>query len=176
MNVPRTFAQGFAFLIGFLIALYLSPMIVRLSHAEPPVDESTARQQLEAALLQEVNELRQRYHLIPLQRSAELDGVARGHSDDMARRNFMSHVTPEGANPVDRMHRAGLAGFTLAAENLGRTDVQSAPAREIVRAWLDSSAHRENLLAPHFNTTGIGVTRAADGGLLFTQVYVTYPR
>lgn len=175
--MPRTFAQGCAFLIGFLIALYLSPMIVKLSRADgPPLDESAQRAQLEVALLAEVNELRQRFHLIPLQRAEDLDGVARGHSDDMARRNFMSHVTPEGANPVDRMHRAGVGGFTLAAENLGRTDVLSAPAREIVRAWLESSAHRENLLAPHFNTTGIGVTRAPDGGLLFTQVYVTYPR
>ena len=36
--------------------------------------------------------------------------------------------------------------------------------------------HRRNLLSPPFNTTGIGIARAADGSLIYTQLYLTFPR
>ena len=98
--MPRNFAQGLAFVIGFAIALYLSPMMVKLSQAEP-VPEGAVFEQLEGELLTAVNSVRARYNLIPLQRSQDLDRVAESHSSDMAQRNFMSHVTPEGVNPVD---------------------------------------------------------------------------
>ncbi len=119
--------------------------------------------------------MRAQHHLIPLARADALDAVARAHSLDMAERGFFAHVTPDGANPVDRIQRAGVAGFTLAAENLGVTD-RGDPVHEIVRAWLASPDHRQNLLAPAFNTTGVGVSMAGDGSLLFTQLYLTVPR
>ena len=34
----------------------------------------------------------------------------------------------------------------------------------------------ENLIAPAFNATGVGIARRADGTLFYTQVYVTFPR
>jgi uncharacterized protein YkwD len=36
--------------------------------------------------------------------------------------------------------------------------------------------HRRNLLAPAFNTTGVGSARASDGTLYFTQLYVTFAK
>jgi uncharacterized protein YkwD len=171
--MPRTFLQGAAFLLGLGIAFLLSPMTLEIARADGAGDASFA--ELEARLLDEVNAVRARHHLIPLQRTPELDRVARAHSADMARRNYLSHDSPEGANPVDRIARGGVAGFTLAAENLGKTN-RPDPNREILQSWLNSPEHRRNLLSPPFNTTGIGIARAADGSLLFTQVYVTYPR
>jgi uncharacterized protein YkwD len=76
---------------------------------------------------------------------------------------------------VVRLEAARLSGFTLAGENIGSTN-RPAPNREIVTGWLNSTVHRTNLLAPAFNATGIGIARAADGSLLYTQLYVTYPR
>jgi uncharacterized protein YkwD len=171
--MPRTFSQGAAFLLGFAIAFLLSPMTVRLARADTAVGAPFA--ELEAQLLEEVNAVRARHTLIPLRRMPELDRVARDHSADMARRNYLSHDSPEGANPVDRITRGGVDGFTLAAENLGRTN-RGDPNREIVHGWLASPDHRRNLLTPPFNTTGIGIARATDGSLIYTQVYVTYPR
>jgi uncharacterized protein YkwD len=171
--MPRTLFQGIAFLIGFWIALAVSPMTVKFARADEPA--ATPFADLETQLLAEVNAVRSRHHLIPLQRSPELDRVAMRHSDDMARRNYMSHHSPEGTNPVDRITRSGLSGFTLAAENLGKTNRRD-PNREIVDNWLASPDHRRNLLTPPFNTTGIGIARAPDGSLIYTQVYVTYPR
>jgi uncharacterized protein YkwD len=169
--VPRTLGQALGFLLGFWLALFLSPLSVETARAGDPV----AFAPLEDALHRRVNALRADRHLIPLRRLPELDRVARAHSADMARRRYLSHETPEGANPVDRLQRAGLTGFTLAAENAGRTSDHD-PNAGIVRAWLRSTPHRRNLYAPPFNATGVGIARAADGELYYTQLYLTYPR
>jgi uncharacterized protein YkwD len=170
--MPRTLVQAAFFLGGLWLALFLAPMTVQLARADVG-DVPFA--ELEAHLLNEVNAVRSRHHLVPLRRAPELDAIARSHSLDMARRNYLSHETPEGANPLDRIQNGGVEGFTLAAENLGRTD-RSNPNQEIVFNWLRSPDHRRNLLAPPFNGTGIGIARAADGSLIYTQLYVSVPR
>jgi uncharacterized protein YkwD len=171
--MPRNPIQGLAYLIGFSIALWLSPLSVRMARAQP--EPAAAFADLEAGLFTAVNAVRAEHQRIPLQRVPALDRIARAHSADMAQRGYFAHLSPEGANPVDRIASGAVDGFTLAAENLGRTD-QSPPNRAIVRGWLASPEHRRNLLAPPFNATGIGIARAPDGALLFTQVYLTYPR
>jgi uncharacterized protein YkwD len=171
--MPRTFVQAAAFLLGIGISLLFSPARLQLARAD--AESGAPFAELEAQLLHEVNAVRAQHDLIPLRRTPELDRAALGHSVDMARRNYLSHDSPEGANPVDRILRAGVEGFTLAAENLGKTN-RGDPNREIVRSWLASPDHRRNLLAPPFNTTGIGIARTADGFLVYTQLYVTVPR
>ena len=168
--MPRTPLQALAFLLGVTIALFLSPFSGR---ADDGFDAKLAEH--ESALYTEVNRVRARHQLIPLTRRPDFDRVARAHSADMAQRGYFAHDSPEGTNPVDRLELAGLSGFTLAAENLGRTD-RHFPLREIVEGWLRSPDHRRNLLAPPFNTTGVGVARAAGGALVYTQLYVTVPR
>ncbi len=182
--MPRTLGQAAGFLLGFWIAIFLSPFTIQIARAEgpaaPAAQASAARPAPELAALEEglhtaVNAVRTGRHLIPLARSAELDRIARAHSLDMARRGYFSHESPEGANPVDRLARGGADGFTLAAENIGQTNRANPPA-EIVRSWLASPDHYRNLVAPPFNTTGIGAARMPDGSVIFTQLYLTFPR
>ncbi|MHC4966846.1 MAG: CAP domain-containing protein, partial [Planctomycetota bacterium] len=125
--MPRTVGQGLAFLLGFCSALALSPFRVEIARAD---SNAASYEQLEARLHQEVNAVRARRHLIPLERDPALDAVARAHSADMARRGYLNHVNPEGQNPVDRLRAAGIEGFSLAAENAGLTD-RDDPNREI---------------------------------------------
>jgi uncharacterized protein YkwD len=170
--MPRSFGQGLAFLLGFWLALALSPFRVEIARAD---SNAASYAELEARLHQEVNALRARRHLIPLERDPALDAVARAHSADMARRGYLNHVNPEGQNPVDRIHAAGIEGFSLAAENTGLTD-RPDPNREILQGWIGSPVHRRNLHAPPFNRTGIGISQAANGAYYYTQLYVTVPR
>jgi uncharacterized protein YkwD len=168
--MPRNLVQALAFLLGFWIALLLSPFTTWASGGD-----DAAFAELEAELHGAVNAERAARHLIALARRPDLDAVARAHSADMARRAYLSHVTPEGLDPVGRLGRAGVDGFSLAAENAGQTS-KADPGREILGGWLASPVHRQNLHAPPFNATGIGVARAADGTFYYTQLYVTYPR
>ena len=169
--VPRTLLHALAFLFGLWLALLLWPLHAA---AGSPADASPFAR-LEAAFHDEVNAVRTSKHLIELRRLPEIDRVARAHSQDMARRHYLSHVTPEGRNPVDRLHEGGVSGFTLAAENAGMT-TRPDPNREILQGWLHSDDHRHNLYAPPFNATGIGVAQADDGTFYYTQLYVTLPR
>ena len=169
--MPRTIGQALGFLLGFWLALWLSPFRA----SGEPAHASAPYAALESALHRDVNAVRAQRHLIPLERLPELDAVARAHSLDMVRRGFLAHESPEGANPVDRLHAHRIEGFTLAAENLGTTS-RADPNREILSGWLQSAVHRRNLYAPPFNATGIGIARRADGSLVYTQLYVTYPR
>jgi uncharacterized protein YkwD len=168
--VPRTPAQAVGFLLGFWIALWLSPFGARGDTLPAP-----AFPELEATLHRSVNAVRAERHMVALDRRPELDAVALAHSLDMVTRRFMAHENPEGENPLDRLVRAGVDGFTLAAENLGITD-RADPNREVLQAWLASPTHRDNLYTPPFNATGIGIARAPNGSLVYTQVYVSYPR
>ena len=169
--MPRNPMQAVCFLLGLALTLWLSPLVVRAT----PDLEAGQRDALEADLHAQVNRVREVRHLIPLARIAELDAVARAHSRDMAERRYLSHESPEGQNPVHRLQAGGIRGFSLAAENIGLTD-RSEPTREILEGWLGSPEHRQNLHAPAFNATGIGVARRADGTLLYTQLYITLPR
>ena len=166
--MPRTLGQGAAFLFGFWLALWL---LVPLSARA----ENSDLVELEAGLHAEVNAARERHHLVPLHRDSRVDAVAAAHSRDMVRRAFFSHINPEGENPPARLERAGLSGFALAAENVGMTS-RGAPNREIVTGWLASPIHRKNLLASAFNITGVGIARAPNGTLYYTQLYLSVPR
>ena len=168
--MPRTLAQGLSFLIGFSIALWLSPFTVRIAKAD-----TVSHAEQEARFHAEVNARRSTRHLIALERDPVLDAVARAHSEDMARRGFFSHLNPEGQNPLDRIEATGRDDFTLAAENVGVT-MRPQPNREILQGWLASPEHRRNLDTPPFNRTGIGIARGADGAWYYTQLYLTVPR
>jgi uncharacterized protein YkwD len=168
--VPRTLGQAVGFLLGLWLALLLAPL--RVAANEAPV---AGEPDLEAALLEAVNATRAAHHLIPLRRSPALDAVARAHAADMVRRNYLSHHSPEGTDAVARLQADGVDGFSLAAENIGRTN-ETPPNQRIMESWLASPTHRTNLLTAAFNTTGLGIVRTPDGALVYTQVYVTYPR
>jgi uncharacterized protein YkwD len=165
--MPRTLLQAAAFLLGLWLALLAWPGYAAAADVEFAA--------LEAAFHEQINAFRGSQHLISLQRLSEIDRVARAHSEDMAQRHYLSHVSPEGKNPVDRLRAGGVSGFTLAAENAGLTS-RGQPNDEIFQGWLHSADHRRNLVAPPFNATGIGIARATDGTWYFTQLYITLPR
>ena len=54
------------------------------------------------------------------------------------------------------------------AENVAFGDMG---AKEVVKMWLGSSGHRKNIEG-HYNLTGIGIAKARDGNLYFTQIFI----
>jgi uncharacterized protein YkwD len=169
--MPRTPFDAAGFVAGFWLAVALVlPIGAPWAAAEDP-----GLALLEGRLHLAVNEFRREQHLIPLERRPELDAVARAHSEDMARRGFFSHTSPEGDTWVERLARAGIGGFTMAGENVGQTS-RAEPNREILEGWKASPAHRENLMWRPMNATGVGIARAPDGRLFYTQLYLHIPR
>ena len=130
----------------------------------------------EGELLESVNRVRAQHKLIELAPSQDLARVARAHAEDMARRGYLSHVNPEGENPLQRAQSAGLSGFRLFAENIGATTVAGDRVQTIVDEWMRSHDHRENVLNPAFNTSGVGVVETGSGQTIIVELYATYPR
>jgi uncharacterized protein YkwD len=91
--------------------------------------------------------------------------AARGHSRDMADRNYFSHDSPDGRSPWDR---AGAAGYDRAiGENIAKG--QRTP-EAVMSAWMNSDGHRRNIL--NCDARAIGVGLAYDGGTpVWTQLF-----
>ncbi|HEY1404267.1 MAG TPA: CAP domain-containing protein [Pyrinomonadaceae bacterium] len=104
---------------------------------------------------------------------ADLTRMARLHSENMARQNFFDHIDPQGQNMTMRARACGVCGWSAIAENIAYNSGYDDPAGFAVERWLTSSKHRANLLREGFTHSGVGVARAADGRVFFTQVFVT---
>lgn len=108
-------------------------------------------------LFDKANEERDKRGLTTLQWDDRLRAVGFKHSRDMLARGYFSHVSPDGADPFDRMAAAGIT-YTVAGENLA-----FAPTVDIAHTGLmNSPGHRANILKADFRQLGIG---CADGGI-----------
>jgi uncharacterized protein YkwD len=117
-----------------------------------------------------LNEERAGRGLAPLRYEARLELASQRHSEDMAKRAFFEHDTPEGVEPYARMLAAGYpANNAFTGENIARGEgVESSPV-EIVDSWMRSRPHREAILHPSFAEVGVGVAVAAPAALYTTD-------
>lgn len=113
-----------------------------------------------------VNEERQKRGIKPLVWDEKRAEVGRKHSEDMFRRGYFSHYSPEGKDVGDKLEEAGIS-YTVAGENL-------ALAPDVSRAHtglMNSEGHRRNILDPAFHKIGIGAVDGGVYGKMFTQVF-----
>jgi len=128
--------------------------------------ELTTDSESEKKMLELVNKERVNRGIKPLVWDIDLSQVGRKHSEDMFKRGYFSHYSPEGADVGDRLAEAGIF-YSFAGENL-------ALAPDVSRAHIglmNSQGHKRNILDPAFAKIGIG---AIDGGIygkMFTQVF-----
>lgn len=103
--------------------------------------------------------------LAPLRCDAALADAAWAHSDDMCRRDYFDHESPEGEGPWDRAERAG-ATFQWVGENIAWGYVDAA---EVHEGWMTSPGHRANILGD-YGRLGVGRVDCG-GGPVWTQVF-----
>ncbi|HEV7843666.1 MAG TPA: CAP domain-containing protein, partial [Pyrinomonadaceae bacterium] len=109
----------------------------------------------------------------PLVWDAELSNMARQHSFDMARAGLLDHRGPDGRDMADRARTMGIRGWRVLGENIAFNQGFDDPSAFAVQRWMGSSKHRDNILNNQFTRTGIGVARASDGSIYFTQVFMS---
>jgi len=104
----------------------------------------------------------------PIRLSATLDEVALGHASDMAVHNYFEHVDPAGRTPADRVRAVGYPE-KLVGENIayGPQSVE-----EVVKGWLDSPGHCENIMDARFAEMGVAYAAGQAGrrGLFWVQL------
>lgn len=120
---------------------------------------------VEARILEIVNEERKQQHVAPIQLGETLRTIAQDHSDDMLKRAFFDHVNPSGEGPSDRIARQERRLIGTTGENIweftGYDSARSSGlAEKIMRDWMGSPGHRENILRKEFTHLGVGVSAA----------------
>lgn len=139
-----------------------------------------------------INERRAAHGLDRLDHDAGLIEIADGYAETMANTGHYGHTGPDGSSMGDRYEAAGYEcraetddGYATGAENIQYTyyqtrvevsngsvvqyDTEQELAQALVRAWMRSPGHRENVLRPFWDDQGIGIgVRETDVG---TQIY-----
>lgn len=123
-----------------------------------------------------------------------LSKLARAHSEDMAKRKYFKHITPEGLTPMKRAEAAGYKVCMLMGENIFQNNLYSRVIEErkrksiektydwnslekiaqtTVKGWMDSPDHRKNILDKNYTREGIGVAidEEDDGKVYVTQMF-----
>ncbi|MEN8153513.1 MAG: CAP domain-containing protein [Acidobacteriota bacterium] len=134
--------------------------------------------QIEKEIFIRTNEIRNKLDIKPLRRDLVLDEISRKHSADMVKRNFFSHINPDGKNPTGRAERAGVKVIRTLKDNseifeipenigkmptglvLYRGFVEDTPeeiAKALIKSWMVRPGHRANILRYYSINIGVGV-------------------
>ncbi|WP_256973148.1 CAP domain-containing protein [Nostoc sp. T09] len=154
---------------------YLPPLPrIEIPSNQPPqplqLAQTPQTAQIEAQVRQQINQVRQKNGLQPLQNNEKLAQVARKYSRQMIEKNFFSHTGSDGSTLSDRVRAGGII-YWMVGENLFRSKNIPQPVSAAVAGWLASPGHRENLLRPVFRETGVGVWRKGNTYII-TQLFL----
>ena len=120
--------------------------IVALARAPLPATEFSER------VVELVNAERAKASVAPLAVNSQLTESARRYAGYLGEAGFFSHVGPDGSTLVTRNIAAGYRDPTWLGENIaaGYWSPES-----VVAAWMESLAHRSNILDPNFAEIGV---------------------
>lgn len=138
----------------------LTIVLALLCGIAPPAAAQQSLEQVVNGVLREVNQQRALNGAGPLKLNARLTRAAQNHAEDMARRDFVDHRSPDGRALQDRVASAGYPWRAI-AENLAAG--MSSP-RSTVRSWMTSPGHRDNMLDRNYREAGIGYARPTGEG------------
>ena len=106
------------------------------------------------------NQVRSAHGLAPLRENSRLRRAAAAHTTDMVAKGYFAHSEPSGDTLVDRLVGARYmrrsSDWTV-GENLAWGTGNLATPAAIMKAWMASPGHRDNLLRRSYRELGIGI-------------------
>ena len=104
------------------------------------------------------NQERSKQGLGPLTMCPTLDNAAQMHAEAMKDQGFFEHENPfTGEDPSSRGEQAGYGPYV--GENIA---MGYQTPREVVRGWMESPGHRENILSDYLHL-GVGILKGGSG-------------
>ena len=165
-------------MVGFLVPAAALGGPAAVTFGESLFDDIAGLPDIEQAMFEEVNCVREDMGLARLEWDAGLASAARQHSDEMERLYYFAHESPTAGlgDVLDRVYLAGLTDISV-AENLASENSippSADPAvvgREVTALLMASEHHRANILDRRFTHSGIGCAVSEEGTLLCTQLF-----
>ena len=158
---------------GCLACVALAPIARTGSAADDKEKKEQPKLEMtddEKAILDLTNKEREQKGLKPLVPNAILCKVARAHSANMVKHKKMEHVL-DGKKCGQRTKEGGYE-FLDVGENVGRTE-KGATNQAMMKWWMGSEAHRDNILWAEVTEIGIGIVQAERGERYFTQLFAS---
>lgn len=155
--------EGFVIYILLFILLQVSFSII--SYAKPGVLGISGNVD-QKKIIELTNIERQKLGLSSVSENEALDKAANLKAQNMFSENYWAHFAPSGKTPWDFILGSGYK-FTFAGENLAKNFYTS---DEVVKAWMASPTHRDNLLNPKYQDIGIAVVDGVLNGQKTTLV------
>ncbi len=125
----------------------------------PPEDLNQA---VEILIFDKTNFIRKGKKINSLESNNLLIKIARLYSQDMLKRNYFSHYSPEGKTVVDRIKQFKPHYNESCSENLhfisSAEELRDpfAIVDQMIEDWLNSPPHRKNLLSKEYTLLGVG--------------------
>jgi hypothetical protein len=121
---------------------------------------------LPSVIVELTNEEREDNAIESLTHSAVLDRAAQLKAEDMAKNSYFAHYSPTGISPWYWFDKAGY-DYLHAGENLA---VHFTESDEVVKAWMRSPLHRDNIMNGKYAEIGVGTARGEYNG--FPTIFV----
>ena len=137
-------------ILGLALGWYGSVFYYRIVKVDPEFVSASSYTDMLAL----INKDREKFNLKPLERNLMLEESAKAKACDMRDKNYFEHVSPDGKQPWDFIKDAGFIDYERAGENIAK-DFDS--TKQMAEAYMQSEAHRDNILDPDYTEVGIGV-------------------
>jgi hypothetical protein len=117
-------------------------------------------------LLSDTNKVRQENGLGELVINEQLSKAAHAKAVHMFENDYWAHVSPDGKEPWDFILGENY-DYVYAGENLAKN---FSNPDDVVKAWMESPSHRDNLLNSHYREIGFAVVNGTLNGFETTLV------
>lgn len=104
-------------------------------------------------IIELTNKQRELLNAQPLAVNIDLMNAAQAKAENMAKEQYFSHNLPDGTAPWKFITDTGYS-YLEAGENLAMTNQTN---ESVVTGWMNSPAHKDNVINKNFTETGIGV-------------------
>jgi uncharacterized protein YkwD len=121
----------------------------------------------EQSILNRVNSYRKSQKLNELKFNKSLNIAAKNKAADMKMANYFSHNSPNNIKWNDFILNNGYQ-YIVAGENLARGYFTP---DELLRDWINSEKHKENIVYPEFTETGIAILQSDTMGVVIVQIF-----
>ncbi|MDO8429466.1 MAG: CAP domain-containing protein [Candidatus Daviesbacteria bacterium] len=123
-------------------------------------------------VVEDINQERVKLGLPPLEENESLKKAALAKAANMFEENYWAHFSPAGRDPWGFITTSGYK-YSYAGENLARNFYNS---EDMVEAWMNSPSHKENIVNPNYQDTGIAVVEGVLLGQKTTLVVQMFGR
>lgn len=144
----------------FIILILCFQLFITIFHRVKPGVLGFAANIDVPSIVDFTNKYRGQNGLTTLKIDEKLSEAARQKASDMFAKNYWAHYSPAGTTPWWFFDNAGYT-YLYAGENLARDFGDS---ESVIKAWLASPTHRDNLLSPRYKDIGVAVVNGVLNG------------